>query len=45
MKYQEIILENNKKIQIFDVNIPHALRPQSIKSPKFRLTLSLFFDT
>ena len=33
------------RIIIFDADIPHALRPQSIKSPKFRLTLTIFFDS
>lgn len=32
------------RIIIFDGSIPHALRPQSIRSPNYRLTLSLFFD-
>ena len=32
------------RIILFDGNIPHAIRPQSVKAPKFRFTLSLFFD-
>ena len=32
------------RIILFDGSIPHAIRPQSIKAPKFRFTLSLFFD-
>jgi len=31
------------RIILFDGNIPHAIRPQSIKGPKFRHSLSLFF--
>ena len=31
------------RIILFDGSIPHAIRPQSIKAPKFRFTLSLFF--
>ena len=29
---------------LFDGNIPHTIRPQSIKAPKFRLSLSIFFE-
>ena len=32
------------RIILFDGNIPHAIRPQSIKAPKFRFSLSLFFE-
>ena len=32
------------RIILFDGSIPHAIRPQSVKGPKFRFTLSLFFD-
>ena len=32
------------RILLFDGYIPHAIRPQSVKGPKFRLSLSLFFD-
>jgi len=32
------------RIILFDGSIPHAIRPQSIKAPKYRLSLSLFFD-
>ena len=32
------------RIILFDGSIPHAIRPQSIKAPKFRFTVSLFFD-
>ena len=28
---------------LFDGSIPHSIRPQSSKAPKFRLTLSMFF--
>ena len=31
------------RIILFDGRIPHAIRPQSIKAPKYRFTLSLFF--
>ena len=31
------------RIILFDGSIPHAIRPQSVKGPKFRFTLSLFF--
>ena len=31
------------RIILFDGSIPHAIRPQSIKAPKFRFSLSLFF--
>ena len=30
------------RIILFDGHIPHAIRPQSIKGPKFRFTLSVF---
>lgn len=29
---------------LFDGSIPHSIRPQSSKAPKFRLTLSIFFE-
>ena len=29
---------------LFDGSIPHTIRPQSIKAPKFRLSLSIFFE-
>ena len=29
---------------LFDGNIPHAIRPQSIDGPKFRISITLFFD-
>ena len=32
------------RIILFDGSIPHAIRPQSIKAPKFRFSLSLFFE-
>tara|TARA_B100000963_G_scaffold148082_1_gene128913 strand:- start:262 stop:777 length:516 start_codon:yes stop_codon:yes gene_type:complete len=32
------------RIVLFDGSIPHAIRPQSVKAPKFRITLSLFFE-
>ena len=32
------------RIILFDGSIPHAIRPQSIKAPKFRFTLSLFYE-
>ena len=32
------------RIILFDGSIPHAIRPQSVKAPKFRFTLSLFFQ-
>ena len=32
------------RIILFDGHIPHAIRPQSIKAPKYRFTLSLFFS-
>ena len=31
------------RIILFDGSIPHAIRPPSIKGPKFRFSLSLFF--
>ena len=32
------------RIIVFDAIIPHAIRPQSVIGPKFRFTLSSFFD-
>jgi len=32
------------RIIVFDASIPHTIRPQSIIGPKFRFTLSSFFD-
>ncbi len=32
------------RIILFDGHIPHAIRPQSINGPKFRLSLSLIFE-
>ena len=32
------------RIILFDGSIPHAIRPQSIKGPKYRFSLSLFFE-
>jgi len=32
------------RIILFDGNIPHAIRPQSVNGPKFRLSITLFFD-
>ena len=32
------------RIILFDGTVPHAIRPQSVKATKFRLSLSLFFD-
>lgn len=32
------------RIILFDGNIPHAIRPQSSKAPKFRISLTLFFN-
>ena len=32
------------RIIVFDATIPHAIRPQSTIGPKFRFTLSSFFD-
>jgi|10_taG_2_1085330.scaffolds.fasta_scaffold127452_2 hypothetical protein len=32
------------RILLFDGKIPHSIRPQSRKGPKYRMTLSLFFD-
>ena len=29
---------------LFDGSIPHTIRPQSSKAPKFRFTLSIFFE-
>ena len=31
------------RIILFDGSIPHTIRPQSIRAPKYRLTLSCFF--
>tara|TARA_R100001244_G_C5147252_1_gene129007 strand:+ start:112 stop:630 length:519 start_codon:yes stop_codon:yes gene_type:complete len=31
------------RIIIFDGSIPHTIRPQSIRGPKFRFTISVFF--
>ena len=32
------------RVVMFDGNISHAIRPQSIDGPKFRYTMSLFFE-
>ena len=32
------------RIILFDGDIPHAIRPQSSKASKFRISLSLFFN-
>ncbi len=32
------------RIILFDGNIPHAIRPQSIEGPRYRLSLTLFFN-
>tara|TARA_X000000368_G_C22673796_1_gene555151 strand:+ start:44 stop:562 length:519 start_codon:yes stop_codon:yes gene_type:complete len=32
------------RIILFDGNIPHTIRPQSIDGPKFRISITLFFD-
>ena len=32
------------RIILFDGDIPHAIRPQSVKGPKYRMSLSLFFQ-
>jgi Rps23 Pro-64 3,4-dihydroxylase Tpa1-like proline 4-hydroxylase len=32
------------RIVVFDGEIPHTIRPQSINAPVYRFTLSLFFD-
>ena len=32
------------RIILFDGSIPHAIRPQSIEGPKYRFTISLFFE-
>ena len=37
-------LYTSGRIILFDGSIPHAIRPQSVKAPKFRISLSLFFD-
>ena len=47
MNLDEIVFTSTYKpgrILLFDSNIPHAIRPQSIKGPKFRMSLTLFFD-
>ena len=31
------------RIILFDGNIPHAIRPQSINAPKYRFSLSVFY--
>ena len=31
------------RIILFDGVIPHAIRPQSVEGPKFRITISLFY--
>ena len=31
------------RIILFNCKIPHAIRPQSIKGPRYRMTLTLFF--
>lgn len=31
------------RIILFDGNIPHSIRPQSVKAPKYRFTISVFF--
>ncbi len=32
------------RIILFDGNIPHAIRPQSINAPKYRFSLSVFYS-
>ena len=32
------------RIILFDGDIPHTIRPQSIKAPKYRFNLSIFFN-
>ena len=32
------------RIVLFDGSIPHAIRPQSAEGPKFRITISLFYE-
>tara|TARA_B100000131_G_scaffold271822_1_gene272426 strand:- start:83 stop:601 length:519 start_codon:yes stop_codon:yes gene_type:complete len=32
------------RIVLFDGNVPHTIRPQSVVGPKFRITITLFFD-
>ena len=32
------------RIILFDGNIPHAIRPQSVNGSKFRISITLFFD-
>ena len=29
---------------LFDGTIPHAIRPQSVAGPKFRITISMFYN-
>jgi len=31
------------RIILFDGSIPHAIRPQSIRGPKYRISLTLIF--
>jgi len=33
------------RIILFDGKIPHAIRPQSVDGPKFRITLSFFYES
>jgi len=42
----EIVYTSNftpGRIILFDGNVPHSIRPQSIKGPKYRITLSLVY--
>ena len=32
------------RIVLFDGNIPHAIRPQSVKAPKYRITVTFIFN-
>jgi len=32
------------RIMVFDANIPHTIRPQSIIAPQYRFSLSIFFN-
>ncbi len=32
------------RIILFDGTIPHAIRPQSVAGPKFRITISMFYN-
>lgn len=32
------------RLILFDGSIPHSIRPQSLKAPKFRFTLAIFFN-